>query len=126
MKACNSCGKCCIKYSKGGLNASQADLNLWENLRPDINAYVRDGKIWMDPNTGKQIELCPWLRKETRKKTNQSQYTCAIYFDRPEDCRIYPANVDEMLIDECEMLEPKDLNEIKLAQVEFELKFKDS
>ncbi|MFT5259397.1 MAG: hypothetical protein ACI9J2_001879 [Saprospiraceae bacterium] len=54
MKACNSCGKCCIKYSNGDLSASDQDLESWESLRPEIYRYVRDGKIWMDPATGKQ------------------------------------------------------------------------
>ena len=122
MKACNSCGKCCIKYSNGDLSASDDDLELWENLRPDIYRYVRDGKIWMDPKTGKQIELCPWLRRDP----NQIQFSCAIYFDRPEDCRIYPARVSDMVNDECEMLEPKDLVNLKQAQQELELKFQDT
>lgn len=122
MKACNSCGKCCIKYSNGDLSASNDDLELWENLRPDIYSYVRDGKIWMDPETGKQIELCPWLRRDP----TQIQFSCAIYFDRPEDCRIYPARVNDMVNDECEMLEPKDLANLKLAQQELELKFQDT
>jgi Fe-S-cluster containining protein len=122
MKACNSCGKCCIKYSNGDLSASADDLELWENLRPDIYRYVRDGKIWMDPETGKQIELCPWLRRDP----TQIQFSCAIYFDRPEDCRIYPARVDDMINDECEMLEPKDLVNLKLAQQQLELKFQDT
>lgn len=126
MKACNSCGKCCIKYSNGGLSASQSDIDLWESLRPDISTYVHDGKIWMDPNTGKQIELCPWLRAEPIHGAAKPVYTCAIYFDRPEDCRVYPANVDEMLNDDCEMLEPRDLLDLKKAQQEFELKYKDN
>lgn len=122
MKACNSCGKCCIKYSNGDLSASADDLELWENLRPDIYRYVRDGKIWIDPKTGKQIELCPWLRRDP----TQIQFSCAIYFDRPEDCRIYPPRVSDMINDECEMLEPKDLVNLKLAQQQLELKFQDT
>lgn len=73
---------------------------------------MRDGKIWMDPDTGKQLELCPWLRKAP----DQNIYTCDIYYDRPEDCRIYPVAIDEMIRDECEMLEPNDLSNTKQAQ----------
>ena len=112
MKDCNSCGKCCIKYSNGGLSASANEIALWDLLRPDISRYVQNGKIWIDPDTGKQIELCPWLRKEP----NQIQYTCDIYYDRPEDCRVYPANIDDMVSDECEMLEVGDLGNPKQAQ----------
>jgi len=120
MKACNSCGKCCIKYSNGGLSASEEDLKLWESLRPDIYKYVRKGKIWMDPTTGKQIELCPWLRRDP----DQVKFNCAIYFDRPEDCRIYPSLVSEMHNDECEMLEEKDLQNLAQAQRELNTRFK--
>jgi len=99
MKDCNSCGKCCIKYSNAGLSASKQDLEQWEELRPDINRYVKDGEIWIDPESGLHIELCPWLRREP----DETKYSCAIYYDRPEDCRIYPATVDDMIKDECEM-----------------------
>lgn len=112
MKECNSCGKCCIKYSNGGLSASVSDIELWQNLKPELNRYVQDGKIWMDPETGGQLALCPWLRKTPGKQ----HYTCAIYFDRPEDCRVYPTTLADMLNDECEMLEPKDIANTKQAQ----------
>lgn len=121
MKDCNSCGKCCIKYSNGGLSASNEDLDLWESARPDIFKYVREGQIWMDPETGQQIELCPWLRKEP----NQIRFNCAIYFDRPEDCRVYPARVSDMIEDDCEMLEPKDLKNLPAAQKTLETKYSD-
>ncbi len=107
---------CCIKYSNGDLSASAEEIAVWDLLRPDISRYVRDGKIWMDPETGKQIELCPWLRKEPDKV----RYTCDIYYDRPEDCRVYPANIEDMINDECEMLEERDLANSKLAQKELE------
>lgn len=112
MKDCNSCGKCCIKYSNGALSASTEEIALWDLLRPDISRYVQDGKIWMDPITGKQIELCPWLRKDP----DQEKYSCDIYYDRPEDCRVYPANIEDMINDECEMLEAGDLTDLKQAQ----------
>jgi len=121
MRECNSCGKCCTKYGGGGLSASEHDLALWESLKPDIHKYVRNKEIWMDPETGMQLEFCPWLRKEA----NQVKFSCAIYFDRPEDCRVYPANVEEMLKDDCEMLELRDLGDLKRAQFEFEVKFAD-
>jgi len=113
MKDCNSCGKCCIKYSNGGLSASDTDLELWETLRPDIHHYVNDGKIWVDPISTRPLERCPWLRKQPE----QAHYTCAIYYDRPEDCRIYPATIADMIKDECEMLESKDLANIRQAQI---------
>jgi len=112
MKDCNQCGKCCIKYSDGGLTASASEIELWEIFRPNISLYVRNGELWFDPNTGQQIQRCPWLRKEP----GQEKYTCDIYYDRPEDCRHYPVTIEKMIEDECEMLEEKDLAKPKRAQ----------
>ena len=112
MKECNQCGKCCTKYSNGGLSASANEIEYWDNFRPDIYRYVSDGNIWMSPDTGKQIELCPWLRKVP----NQNKYTCDIYNDRPDDCKYYPVTIEQMLIDECEMLEAQDRANPKQAQ----------
>ncbi|NRA60195.1 MAG: YkgJ family cysteine cluster protein [Psychrobium sp.] len=115
MKSCNSCGKCCIKYSNGALSASQAEIEMWELFNPDIAEYVRDGEIWADPGTGKLFELCPFLRKTTSTKS-VVQYTCDIYYDRPDDCKYYPSNVQEMINDECEMIEAIDLVNLKKSQ----------
>ncbi len=112
MIKCNQCGKCCIRYSNGGLSASQSEIEYWEINRPDIFRYVSDGKIWMHSDTGKQIELCPWLRK----LPDQEKYICDIYYDRPEDCKLYPATIEEMVKDGCEMLEKQDLANPKQAQ----------
>ena len=121
MKACNSCGKCCIKYSHGDLSASTEDLAHWENSRPEIQSHVQNGKIWFDPNTEKLLELCPWLRLEESPNSHsfpqQNRYSCAIYFDRPEDCQVYPATINDMIKDECEMLEKSDLKDLKQAQI---------
>ena len=122
MKECNQCGKCCIKYSNGGLSVSVAQIDYWENYRPEIHRYVVEGNIWIDPDTGKQIELCPWLRKVP----NQNKYTCDIYYDRPDDCKYYPSTIEEMVIDECEMLEEKDQSNPKLAQKALDEIMKDS
>ena len=55
---------------------------------------------------------CPWLRK----LPNQNKYICRIYYDRPDDCKYYPVNIDQMVRDECEMLEARDLPNPKQAQ----------
>ena len=112
MKECNQCGKCCIKYSNGGLSASAEEIELWDIFKPNIYKYVLNGKIWFDPDTGNPIEICPWLRKATDKNI----YTCDIYYDRPEDCKLYPVTIEQMIQDECEMLEKRDLNKPKYAQ----------
>jgi Fe-S-cluster containining protein len=112
IKECNSCGKCCVKYSNGQLSASADEIEYWDVFRPEIAEYVSDGKIWMSPETSKLIELCPWLKKAP----DSTVYTCDIYYDRPEDCRFYPVTITEMIRDECEMLEDRDLVKQKQAQ----------
>ena len=114
MKACNSCGKCCIKYGNGGLSASAEDLKSWDLFRPELLEYTVGEKIWMDPKSGQQIERCPWLEKDGPR------YTCAIYYDRPEDCSLYPASIGDMINDECEMLEAKDIKDPKQAEQELQ------
>lgn len=112
VKDCNQCGKCCIHYSDGGLSASSEDIDWWETHRPTISDYVSGGKIWISPVTGKQMVRCPWLRKLPK----QNKYICRIYYDRPEDCRHYPVDIEQMIRDGCEMLEARDLTNPKKAQ----------
>ena len=112
MKECNQCGKCCKNYSDGGLSATTNEIEWWADYRPEIVRYVQDGKIWIDPNTGKQLESCPWLRK----LPNQNKYSCDIYYDRPDDCKYYPVTIEQMVKDECEMLEARDLAKPKKTQ----------
>jgi Fe-S-cluster containining protein len=117
VKACTQCGKCCTKYSDGGLSATREEIEMWELFRPDIAEYVRNGNIWMDPESGKQIDLCPFLRLESPGQSSSKQiYTCDIYHDRPDDCRFYPVTIKQMLDDECEMIEIQDLTDPIKAQ----------
>jgi len=126
VKECNSCGKCCIKYGDGGLSASDNDIEMWELFRPDIYRYVRNGEIWFDPDTREPIKRCPWLRQIPKQDTQLIRYTCDIYADRPEDCRHYPSNIDEMVRDECEMIEIQDLAKPKQAQKKLDKLMSDS
>ena len=112
MKNCNQCGKCCINYSDGGLSASAEEIEWWETHRPDIASYASNGSIWVDPLTGKQLDKCPWLEK----LPGQEKYICGIYYDRPDDCKYYPVDIEQMVKDECEMLEARDLANPKKAQ----------
>ena len=116
MKDCNQCGKCCKHYADGGLAASASDIQWWEVFRPEIFSYVRAGKIWISPDTGEQLQECPWLQK----LPGQNKFVCSIYHDRPEDCRHYPVDLDQMVRDECEMLEVGDLTRPKQAQRELD------
>ncbi|GEA50965.1 hypothetical protein VIN01S_17690 [Vibrio inusitatus NBRC 102082] len=117
MKDCNQCGKCCIKYGNGDLAATQEEIDLWEIFNPDIFEYVKDGKIWFDPETREQLDRCPFLELVPKIKVEEKdKYTCSIYQDRPEDCRLYPSLIDEMVRDECEMIEIDDLENPNKAQ----------
>ena len=101
-----------MNYSDGGLSASAAEIEAWDLYRPDIYRYVNDGKIWIDPDTGVQLKRCPWLKQ----LSGQNKYTCHIYFDRPDDCKYYTVTIEQIINDECEMLEPRDLEKPKQAQ----------
>ena len=121
MRECTQCGKCCINYSNGGLSASASEIEYWQHFKPHIYQYVSNSTIWVHPKTGEQLTLCPWLKQQ-----NDGKYTCDIYFDRPEDCKFYPANIEDMLKDECEMLEPKDMQNVKQAQGKLQFLMADS
>ena len=114
MKDCNQCGKCCIKYGDGALSATADEIDLWKLFEPHIYQYVRDNEIWFCPDTGVQLSRCPFLEIEASQ--GKEKYTCSIYLSRPEDCRHYPSNIAEMVRDECEMIEVKDLEDFKKAQ----------
>jgi len=112
VKDCNQCGKCCTLYGNGGLSVTDSEIGWWETYRPKIADYVSGGKIWISPVTGKQMLRCPWLRKLPK----QDKYVCRIYFDRPDDCKHYPVTIEQMINDDCEMLEARDLVDTKRAQ----------
>ncbi|MBV1930295.1 MAG: YkgJ family cysteine cluster protein [Porticoccaceae bacterium] len=130
MKDCNQCGKCCIKYGNGGLSASASEVAFWETFRPNIYDYVDShvdgGNIWVSPDTGRRLECCPWLRQvpsrdnspdnTSQDKSNHIKYTCDIYYDRPDDCKHYPVTIEQMVADDCEMIELRDLDNPKQAQ----------
>ena len=122
MKNCNQCGKCCTRYGGGDLSASAGEIDWWEDNRPDIFRYVSDGEIWTSPITGKQMLRCPWLRKLPR----QNKYVCRIYYDRPDECKHYPVNIDQMIRDGCEMLEERDLARPERAQRTLDMLMADS
>ncbi|MDR9830477.1 YkgJ family cysteine cluster protein [Vibrio sp. FNV 38] len=127
MKECTQCGKCCIKYSDGDLAATKEEIDLWELFNPDIFEYVKGNQIWFDPASGERLKLCPFLVVlPKQRQQDQDKYTCSIYLDRPEDCRHYPSSINEMVRDECEMIEAVDLDNPKKAQAKLDLLMKDS
>ena len=127
MKDCNQCGKCCIKYGGGDLSATQEEVDLWEVFNPEIFDYVKNNEIWFEPQSGKKFERCPFLDIAPRKDALASdKYTCSIYINRPEDCRLYPSLINEMIRDECEMIEVVDLGNHKKAQIKLDKLMADS
>ena len=112
MRNCNSCGKCCETAGNGGLSANAKEIDYWETYRPDIARYVDAGRLWVDPDTGAYFPRCPWLRYAP----DGNKASCDIYDDRPEDCRHYPVDIEQMVRHGCEMIEPKDLKDISRAQ----------
>lgn len=121
MKECNACGKCCIKYGAQGLSLDQRDIALWEENAPELLDYTLDKELWFDPKTKQPVATCPWLQPQ-----ENGQYHCAIYYNRPLDCRYYPSTVEEMIRDECEMIEVKDLKNPKKAQQDLQIIMSDS
>lgn len=127
MQDCNSCGKCCVKYSNGDLSASDEDLEMWNQFKPQIAEYVQKGLIWFSPISGKRLSICPFLREAPSVKLDEKpHYTCDIYYDRPEDCRFYPVTVQQMLNDDCEMLQEGDLLNPQKAQKDLDKLLEDS
>ncbi|MDN3380003.1 MULTISPECIES: YkgJ family cysteine cluster protein [unclassified Pseudoalteromonas] len=127
MKECNQCGKCCIKYGGGDLNATQEEIDLWELFNPDIFAFVKNNQIWHDPQSGEKLTQCPFLEIAPKSDPHATtKYTCSIYLDRPEDCQHYPSLITEMVTDECEMIETSDLQNYKKAQNKLDILMLDS
>ena len=94
------------------MSASRQEIDWWETYRPDIFRYVDNERIWVDPATGEYFARCPWLRESS----DHGKFICEIYDDRPEDCRHYPVDISQMVRDDCEMLEPRDLLDRRRAQ----------
>ncbi|MEP4888739.1 MAG: YkgJ family cysteine cluster protein [Aliiglaciecola sp.] len=127
MKDCNQCGKCCIKYGGGDLSASKEEIDMWELFNPEIFDFVKHNQIWFDPKSGVRLKTCPFLEVEPQQNPlSPKKYICSIYENRPEDCRHYPSLISEMIRDECEMIEIKDVTDQKSAQKALDILMKDS
>ena len=110
MRACTQCGKCCYKYEGDNWlgSASEADMLLWLIQAPDVLDYVGGNRrdLWVNPGTGKELQRCPWLDK----LPGEEKYRCQIHEFRPEVCRDYPIDINQMIDLDCEMLEEGDLD----------------
>lgn len=76
--------------------------------RSEVLDYVdhKRYELWVSPFTGEKLQRCPWLRK----LPGQEKYNCRIHDVRPEVCRDYPIDIDQMIDLDCEMLEAGDLD----------------
>jgi len=83
---CLSCGDCCASFG-GHLHVSRCDLERWRREgREDLLRMVNHlGWIWVDPDTGRRLEDCPFLTR-----TGPQTRICAIHETKPDICRDYP------------------------------------
>lgn len=91
---CIRCGKCCREQGFE-LIATSGDIRRWRREgRIDILRYVWSpkmlggyGDIWTDPETGEDLDYCPFLRRVAGVTTIKGRYRCDIYETRPKVCR---------------------------------------
>jgi Fe-S-cluster containining protein len=105
---CIRCGNCCLNlYDAFYTCATKDDVAMWQNEgREDIlewvdpihiggDQYVFD--IWINPQTGEDVQRCPWLRK----LPNKEKHICRIHDVKPEHCKAYPRSKDHALRTGC-------------------------
>jgi Fe-S-cluster containining protein len=94
---CRCCGQCCLNLIDAYNGCvSDADLDRWRKLgRSDLLDRVRtldlgpDNKLhtaWVDPDSGEDVDRCPWLLD----RTDQKGHLCGIEEIKPDHCRAYP------------------------------------
>ena len=44
--------------------------------------------VWLDPETGEDVDRCPWLQE----LTDTGKYSCGIHDVKPDICRDYPVS----------------------------------
>lgn len=83
---CRKCGICCELYGDS-IKASDSDLMRWEREnRSDIASYAgHGGELWIDPETGRKMDRCPFLVKADGRDS-----ICQINETKPLMCRVYP------------------------------------
>lgn len=95
--SCRRCGHCCLNLVDAYRGCvSDTDLERWrKGGRRDILARIDSldlgrGNIlhtaWVDPETGEDVERCPWLSELPQG----AGYFCSIETIKPEHCRNYP------------------------------------
>lgn len=83
---CACCGRCCELFG-GHLNACDADIHRWKREgREDLVKMVnRFGWIWVDPDTQKPLNICPFIERAETGLT-----LCRINHTKPDMCRDFP------------------------------------
>lgn len=81
---------------------------LWLIRDPEVLDHLDavSDEFWVNPDTGKKLQSCPWLHELPEK----GKYACSIHDIRPEVCRDYPIDIEQMVSLDCEMLEEGDLD----------------
>jgi uncharacterized protein len=51
----------------------------------ELEPFVFGGDLWFDPETGKELESCPFL-----EQLDNGQYICQIQDSKPERCKNFP------------------------------------
>lgn len=94
---CRGCGHCCLSLVDAFNGCvSDADLERWRRLgHTDLLAHVATIELgpgnrlhtaWVDPETGDDVERCPWLLE----RIDRTGYLCGIETIKPDHCRAYP------------------------------------
>jgi len=94
---CCCCGHCCLNLPDAYNGCvSDADLERWRRMgRSDLLARVKTLDLgpgnplhiaWLDPDTGEDVERCPWLLD----RIDRRGYLCGIDNIKPDHCRNYP------------------------------------
>jgi len=105
---CLQCGHCCLDlYDAFCTTVNIEDINRWKDedrwdILRWINIFEFDGEegfgdLWISPNTGEEVNRCPWLRKLPLKDT----YKCRIHEIKPSHCRNYPKSKKHALTTGC-------------------------
>lgn len=101
---CIQCGHCCLNLSDAYCASADArDMIRWEEEdRWDILDHIVWGDLWISPNTGEELNRCPWLRK----LPNKNKYNCRIHDTKPQHCRNYPKSKKHALRTGCKGFNP--------------------
>jgi hypothetical protein len=105
---CRCCGHCCLNLIDAYNGCvSDADLERWQKLgRTDLTDWVKTlhlgpGNLlhtaWVDPQTGEDVERCPWLLDMLQQKG----YLCGIEAIKPDHCRAYPEHENHATLTDC-------------------------